>query len=257
MLYMHDVWVNWFEGEENAYNICYFHEWRKEDKIELLDQVPLVYITEELYNHIENDMQDLPKNLLDMIYKRAYVRKGQERTGLEYACIVTDGNDIVVFDTIGYSIPIRKSRLIPRQEQMVYDMIKNTKPKNIPFDKAVYQKEYHILSLAPEYIHGLTRRERQLKQLLMMGLDQLRTSNNLEELRYWLTEWDPKGYEFIRFMDEEEVWQELYNGVKKGWTDAHEDLCAKLIKGQPFLEKMWEIENEQGEPMFKQKSRNQ
>ncbi|MFA1818953.1 YjbA family protein [Virgibacillus oceani] len=243
MLYMHDVWVNWFEGEENGYNVCYFHEWRKEDGIELLDQVPLLYITEELYKYIENDMHDLPKALLDSIYRRAYIRKGHERSVLDYACIVTDGNDIVAFDTIGYEIPVRKSRLIPRQEQLVFDMIRNAKQQSFKFDGTDYKKEYHLLSPEPEFIFGLTRRERQLKQLLMMGLDQLRTANNLEELRYWLTEWDPKNYPFIRSMNEDTVWDALYNGIKEGWSSAHEDLCGKLIKGQPFLEKIWEVEN--------------
>jgi len=245
MLYMHDVWVNWFEGEENGYNVCYFHEWRKDDGVELLDQVPLLYITEDLYDYIENDMHDLPRTLLDAIYKRAYMRKGHERTVIEYACVITDGNDIMAFDTIGYTIPIRKSRLIPRQEQIVFDMIKKTKPQSYKFDGSDYKKEYHILSMPPELIHGLTRRERQLKQLLMIGLDQLKTTNNLEELRYWLTEWDPKNYPFIRDMDEDKVWDALYNGVKDGWTAAHEELCSKMIKGQPFLEKMWEAENGQ------------
>ncbi|WP_412055900.1 hypothetical protein, partial [Bacillus haynesii] len=23
MLFLHDVWVNWFEGEENGYNVCH------------------------------------------------------------------------------------------------------------------------------------------------------------------------------------------------------------------------------------------
>lgn len=255
MLYLHDVWVNWFEGEENGYSVCYFHEWRKEDKIELLDQVPLLYITKELYSYIENDMHDLPKPLMDMIYKRAYIRKGHERSVLDYACVVTDGNDIVAFDTIGYQIPIRKSRLIPRQEQLVYDMIENTKPQNFDFDAASYKKEYHMLSMPHHLVFGLTRRERQLKQLLMMALDQLRTTNNIEELRYWLTEWDPKNYPFIRYMDEEKVWTALYEGVKHGWSEAHEDLCEKLIKGQPFLEKLWEMEN--SKRPSKQKSKNQ
>ncbi|CDQ40650.1 MULTISPECIES: YjbA family protein [Virgibacillus] len=253
MLYMHDVWVNWFEGEENGYNVCYFQEWRKEDGIELLDQVPLLYITKDLYNFIENDMHELPKALLDAIYKRAYMRKGQERTVLDYACIVTDGNDMLAFDTIGYKIPVRKSRLIPRQEQLVYDMIKNTKPQSFKYDNKYYKKEYHMLSMPPELVFGLTRRERQLKQLLMMALDQLRTANHLEELRYWLTEWDPKNYPYIRFMDEEKVWTALYEGVRQGWSTRHEDLCAKLIKGQPFLEKMWEIENGQEQNTSKQK----
>lgn len=242
MLYLHDVWVNWFEGEENGYSVCYFHEWRREDQIELLDQVPLLYISKVLYNYIENDMQDLPESMLDMIYKRAYSRKGQERNMLEYACVVTDGNDIIAIDTIGYHIPVRKSRLIPRQEQLVFDMIKTTQPETFTFDEKIAKKEYHMLSMEPELVHGLTRRERQLKQLLMIALDQLRTANNLEELRYWLTEWDPKQYPFIRYMNEDTVWTTLYEGVKQSWSSEHEELCQKMIKGQPFLEKMWEVE---------------
>ena len=59
MLFIHDVWVNWFEGEENGYNVCHFHEWRKEDGIELLDQVPLLKVSSELFQFIENNLSDL------------------------------------------------------------------------------------------------------------------------------------------------------------------------------------------------------
>ena len=55
MLYLHDVWVNWFEGEENGYNVCHFYEWRKDDTIELLDQVPLLKVDSTLYHYIENE----------------------------------------------------------------------------------------------------------------------------------------------------------------------------------------------------------
>lgn len=131
--------------------------------------------------------------MMNKIYKRAYMRKGQERSPLEYAAVLTDGKDIIAIDTIGYQIPVRKSRLIPRQEQLVFDMIKTTKPETFNFDGRQVEKEYHILSMEPELIHGLTRKERNLKQVLMIALDQLRTANNLEELRYWLTEWDPNN----------------------------------------------------------------
>lgn len=242
MLYLHDVWVNWFEAEENGYNVCSYYEWRKEDKIELLDQVPLLYITEPLYNYIENDMQDLPEELLHRIKKRAYGRKGQIRVPIDYATVVTDGKNILALDTGGYKIPIKKSRLIPRQELNVYNMIKNRNKMTFKFNSKEYNKKYHILSMAPELIFGLTRRERQLKQLLMMALDQLRIKNNLEELRYWLTEWNPKKYPFIRFMNEAQVWNALYAGVKIGWGDHHEAFGRNLIKGEPFLEQMWHLE---------------
>ncbi|WP_407272385.1 YjbA family protein [Radiobacillus sp. PE A8.2] len=245
MLYLHDVWVNWFEGEENGYNVCPFHEWRKEDGIELLDQVPILYINDVLYHYIENDLQDLPKSLLETIHKRAYLRKNQERIALEYACIVTNGKSIVAVDTMGYHLPIRKSRLIPRQERLVYEMIEGTEPQAFSFSSDYQNKEYHILSLPPTSMVGLTRKERQLKQLLMMAIDQLGETENLEEVRYWLTEWAPDNYPFIKKMDFEEAWHELYQGVLTGWSNAHEELCEKLVKGQPFFEKMWEVETNQ------------
>ena len=37
--------------------------------------------------------------------------------------------EILAFDTIGYQIPVRKSRLIPRQEQLVFELCKKAKQK--------------------------------------------------------------------------------------------------------------------------------
>src|SRR5690625_1211313 len=102
MLYMHDVWVNWFEAEENGYNVCYFHEWRKDDTIEMLDQIPLLYITDQLFNDIENNIQELPEKMLTSIYKQAFIRQGVSKLPLEYAAVVTNGKEIICFDTGSY-----------------------------------------------------------------------------------------------------------------------------------------------------------
>lgn len=253
MLYLHDIWVNWFEGEENGYGVCYFHEWRKTDQIEIVDQAPLLYVNNEIYHYIENDMNELPSKMLDMVYKRAYIRIDQKRVALDYAFILTNGIDIIAIDTIGYQIPLRKSRLIPRQEQLVYQLIKGKKKIHFPLPRHSTKKEYSILSLAPQYMYGLTRSERQLKQVLMIALDQLKTANHLEEMRYWLTEWNPKKYPDLHKMDEEEVWQALFNGVKEGWTKNHQALAVKLIKDQPFLEKMWGLEQTYDQDTFRLK----
>ncbi|ENH96175.1 hypothetical protein J416_12227 [Gracilibacillus halophilus YIM-C55.5] len=243
MLYLHDVWVNWFEGEENGYNVCSFHEWRKADGIEILDQIPVLYIEEEVYTYIENDLQDLPKSLLEIIYQKAYIRKNQERKPLEYAVIITDGESIMAFDTMGYEIPIRKSRLIPRQERLVLDLIKGRQPESFHISNRE-PKEYHILSLPPQAMTGLTRRERQLKQLLMIAIDQLEATNRLEELRYWLTEWKPERYHEIKQMDFNEAWTTLYNDLLNGWSTRHENFCRQIIKGQTYYENIWEREQQ-------------
>jgi hypothetical protein len=243
MLYLHDVWVNWFEGEENGYNVCHFHEWRKDDGVELLDQVPLLKVEPVLFNYIENDLTELPQQLLDDVYQKAYLRKNHERIQLEYCFVVTDGTGILVVDTIGYNIPIRKSRLIPRQEQLVYEMIDKHDAIPYAFNDHSSLKEFHILSPAPELMNGLTRKERQLKQLLFMALDQLHSSNNVAEVRYWYTEWNPEKYSEIQDLPFENVWQELYENTKYGWSSKHEYFCENLIKGQPFFEKLWEMEH--------------
>ncbi|WP_342430257.1 YjbA family protein [Neobacillus sp. FSL H8-0543] len=243
MLYLHDVWVNWFEGEENGYNVCHFHEWRKDDGVELLDQVPLVKVEEILFNYIENDLSELPQQLLDDIFQKAYLRKNHERVQLEYCFVVTDGVGILVVDTIGYSIPIRKSRLIPRQEQLVYEMIATHDAKVYNFHPHQDQKDFHILSPEPVLMTGLTRKERQLKQLLFMALDQLHSSKNEAEVRYWYTEWCPEQYSAIQELNFESAWQQLFEETKYGWSKRHETFCENLIKGQPFFEKLWEMEH--------------
>ncbi|WP_409305927.1 YjbA family protein [Peribacillus sp. SCS-155] len=243
MLYLHDVWVNWFEGEENGYNICHFHEWRKDDGIELLDQVPLLKISAPLFNYIENDLSELPEALLNDVYQKAFARKNHERIQMDYCFVVTDGQGILAVDTIGYHIPIRKSRLIPRQEQIVYDMVEDHDAMDYTFsEKKNAKKEHHILSLSPDYMKGLTRKERQLKQLLFMALDQLFTAKNTPEIRYWYTEWAPEKYGYIMELEFENAWQELYQELLEGWSDKHLLLCEHLVKGQPFFEKLWEME---------------
>jgi hypothetical protein len=243
MLYLHDVWVNWFEGEENGYNICHFHEWRKEDAVELLDQVPLLKIESALYYYIENGLSELPQQLLHDVYQKAFLRKNHERIQLDHCFVVTDGAEILAVDTMGYNIPIRKSRIIPRQEQLVYEMVESQEPIIYPFEAKKEKKEYHILSPDPKYMRGLTRKERQLKQLLFMALDHLYSSKNVAEIRYWFTEWRPERYEEIQQLSFEEAWQQLFEETKYGWTSKHYNFCENLIKGQPFFEKLWEMEH--------------
>ncbi|MGG3888310.1 YjbA family protein [Metabacillus fastidiosus] len=245
MLFLHDVWVNWFEGEENGYNVCHFHEWRKDDSVELLDQVPLIKVSTLLFDYIENDLAELPPSLLKDIYQKAYIRKNHEEITLDYCFVVTDGKGILVVDTIGYTIPVRKSRIIPRQEQLVYEMVKGVQAEDysVEYERDI-EKKYHILSLSPENMRGLTRKERQLKQLLFMALDQLHSTKNTAEVKYWYTEWNPTMYEDIQHQSFHDVWEHLYGETLPGWTPKHAQLCERLIKGQPFFEKLWEMEHE-------------
>jgi hypothetical protein len=104
-------------------------------------------------------------------------------------------------------------------------------------------KGFHILSPEPSLMRGLTRKERQLKQLLFMALDQLHSSKNEAEVRYWYTEWCPERYSAIQELPFEDAWDCLFNEIQYGWSDRHETFCEDIIKGQPFFEKLWEMEH--------------
>ncbi|CAM3038859.1 DUF3603 family protein [Sporolactobacillus spathodeae] len=237
-----DVWVNWFEGEENGYNVCAFYEWRKHDFIELLDQVPLIKIDHALFDSIENDLQDLPQELLKDVRNRSVICKNNQREIIEYCFIATDGMRCIAADTLGYAIPVRKSRLIPRQESIVLEKAEKMLAEKYPMP-VTQKKAYHLLSLSPDLMIGLTRRERQLKQLLFMALDQLHTTGSVEEMRYWFTEWFPTRYEESRHMTFDEAWHELISGMSAGWSERHASICERMIKGQSYFEKLWELEH--------------
>ena len=245
MLHMRDVWVNWFEGEENGYNVCEFFEWRKEDKIELLDQVAVLKIKDNLFDYIENTLQDLPEELLADVYKQSFIRRKSQRVELEYCFLATDGKRSIVVDTIGYHTPVRKSRLVPRQEEQLQSLVASEATREYYMDYLDCEKEYHILSPNPLLMNGLIRKERQLKQLLFMALDQLYSEAEAAEMRYWYTEWAPEKYRLINDMSLKEAWKSLYEEIKEGWSKKHEDYCYTMIKGHPFFEKLWELQQQE------------
>lgn len=243
MVHIRDVWINWFEGEENGYNVCEFFEWKKDDKIELLDQVIIIKVTNKIFDYIENNLAELPDALLNDVYQQSYQRKNNQRFELDYCFIVTDSEKVLAVDTLGYKTPIRKSRLIPRQEEMVLELAINEFVKDYYVEYIDFPKEYHILSPDPKLMTGLIRKERQLKQLLFMVLDQLYSTGNVAEVRYWCTEWSPTNYENIQQLSFEEAWERLFDEVKLGWTSHHYNLCERMIKGHPFFEKLWELQH--------------
>lgn len=242
MIFAYDVWANFVEGEENRYNIPEFFEWRKEDGIELIEQLPVLKVSGEFYGYIEDGLSELPEELIEKVKNKSYIRKNNEREKLECCFILSDGVGVLVVDTIGYEIPMRKSKLIARQEELILQMVKELEVWEFKFKPE--KNEYHILSPNPEFMIGLTRRERNLKQILFMALDQLE-EGVFAKLLYYYIEWNPNGKDEIKNYNYKELYDKFLKEISNGWTENHERLCEIMIKGQPFFEKLYEIETEE------------
>ncbi|AIW03414.1 hypothetical protein CPT_Moonbeam16 [Bacillus phage Moonbeam] len=246
MLYIHDVWVNWFEGAVNGYEVPEFEAWRKDDVVELLDQSPLLYVTEELFDYVENGMNELPSKLLKAIHQKGYIRRNHERSRVEHLAVLTDGLRILVIDTDAMQgegdeediafYAYKKSRLIPRQYQLVLEMIEDTEPTDfgVQFveEEAAETTDGIILNITNVHMIGLTRREAALKELLVDCLYQLSQSSSLEEVRYWYTELFPGS--MIDITTEnwsiEKMVLDMHDHLSEGWDEQHVAIGYKLSR---------------------------
>lgn len=238
MLFLHDVWVNWFVGEEWGYNVYDFHEWHKDDQVEILDRIPLLKVSSALFHYIENSLSELPQSLLDAVYKKTYIEKDFRQIQLDYCFVVTDGSGILAVDTMGYKIPIRKSRLIPRQEQYVFHLVEDVPFDNYEFDNRVNKPKFSIYSPTPDCFVGLTRREKEYKKLMFIALGELKERGNLSELRYWYTEINPKNYNKTLHMAFDDLWDDLLELVKYKWDKNTEEVFKSMIRGKEHFEHM-------------------
>ncbi|SDC28746.1 Protein of unknown function [Pelagirhabdus alkalitolerans] len=242
-----DVWVNWFEGEEYGYNVCHFHEWRPSDRIELIDRIPILHMKPSLFTMIENSLNDLPQELLKKIKNQTI----KSQKPVQYAAIVSDAQSVLAFDTLGYSYPIKKSRLTPVQEKKVLKRVKKSPVFTINHWLNPFTQHDQSITLPTELMIGLTRRERELKRLTLLALDQLKKDEHSKEVHYWLTEWEPERYSTIMELPFRKAWSRLYDHISKGWSVDHEMFCLALIEGEPLFEEMYKKATQSRRTRFK------
>lgn len=240
MLYVYDVWVNWTEVEECEFKIPHFHEWRKSDVVEIMDQIPLIVTTEKVYEYITNGLNSLPHELLDLVFYKAHKRYNNRKKALEYAFIVSDGVRAMAINTQGFDFPYCKSRLIPRQERLVLDLVNKEDMYNYEIDeKRLENKEIEDLK-NPKYYIGLSRKERDMKDILFLFLSNLEKSDDKHEILYWLSEWDVEIYKKSLDLEKEEIIK-LFEDVRVGWTGKHEELCKRIAESNSIYKINFEL----------------
>jgi hypothetical protein len=245
-MYVYDVWVNFVDGMCKGFSIPEFHEWGKKDEVELMVQLPIVYTTAEVYENIENGFDPLPEEMLREIYRRSARAANNEEVRVDYAMALTDGERFLVVDTDGESVPNLKGRMIPRQERIILEMIEDEDPKDYGYTPDHFETDETVAGkiLNLEYVHmvGLTRRERQMKEILMDSLFQLLCSDNIEEVRYWFTDlfWGMKDDIVVESMTIQQMVADMHDYLQEGWDEQHEEFGTKIAKYFDNYKDMWE-----------------
>jgi hypothetical protein len=246
MLYLHDTWVNWSFGGHRSYHTPEFFEWRKEDKPSIIDQVPLLLVEYDFYEAIDGGYPTIPQYVLDKVKDRTFLRKDQEREKINHAFLMSDGNRAMAVYTEGTTEPVCKSKLIPRQHRLALEMVRDTTVNKFPVpeeaepipDNTFLGK---ITNVKPEHMRGLTRTEREMKEILLDCLFTLGCSTNEHEVRYWYTEMFPNRYnDDLHKLSIENMISNMFDHVKYGWEDTHVQFGNNIVKHSDIYSMLWE-----------------
>lgn len=251
MQFIYDVQVNWADGMLKSYLIPKYHEWYKDDEVELYTCLPVVKVSPELFSYIEQEYDRLPQYLLSLIYCKASKKEDGRTIEVEYAFVVTDGKRMIAVDTDSEDVPNYKSYLTPRNASYVEDLLYKLKLIETdwepPSPSVLAKKDQlsaDLLLLDEKYIQGLTRAERDLKSILMTYLYTLTTSSNSEEVRYWYSEVFPGTFhnEKVKRMRTNTMVQKMFDELKDGWGERHVELGNQFIKFNDLFKESWETQ---------------
>lgn len=180
MKYMSDVYYNFF-NETNPHLVPYFHEWDKNDKVDLIGQIPLLKVNKDLYNYIEFGLKKIPKEILSVVFNKSFERVNNDRVLLKYVFVATDGERVMVFQGNEDGRVEKKSRLIPRQHLLALELIDNEEVDYI-LESKVDVTKFNVFA-------GKTRQEKRNQIIATEFINKL-LPDHLGLLKYLVSEFD-------------------------------------------------------------------
>jgi hypothetical protein len=239
---IHDVQFNWVDGGSRRHEIPEYHEWKKGDTLELYDSVPVVKVEPALFNALEDGYEEIPKELLEFVHKvaRRINPETHRKNQVEYCFVATDGKNVIAINTEGDNKPNLKSRLNLRHDQFVIgDLAPDMEVLECTFTPEEYDVneslEAYIMASVPEDNIGLTRTEKEMKQIVLEGLYNLSLSENKAEVFYWFVELFPDLNKPVTLaaMTIETMIKEMFSYLRKGWTKDHQYWGSLIVKVAP------------------------
>lgn len=230
-----NVWVNWFRGETCGLNVCNSAEWKNDDVIEFMTRIAFVRVTETVMDIFESSLSRVPAKLMMATYKKSARRV----SGVFHAKVedapgvfgVTDGNRVMVIDTDGTEYPVYKSRLSFRVEDVVVETASTYEALPIVEHLIVVERDGRS---EYEWYVGLSRIERLLKDVFVYEFEAMKDRAEHTELLYYVTEFNPDGYERYVTWTYEALYEELGRLSRRGYTEAHTRVIKALEEFRGF-----------------------
>jgi len=187
-----------------------FYEWDKEDKIEQIKKIPLIYIDNKKYIEILTNIVEFDKGFLLEIKNKT---KLKQNNYLLYATIFSDGKNSFACELNEEGITISKSSILLEDELNINEFIYGVEKKDI---------NYKIIN--KDMINKETRQEIKIKKLLKLEINNMYKNKEYSKLKYIYLEW------FNELLDNmEEIYNKMLNKLNNRITEKEYEIY-ELIK---------------------------
>ena len=204
MNYYYDILLNF----QDKYSM--FYEWDKEDKIEQIKKIPLIYIDNKKYIEILTNIVEFDKGFLLEIKNKT---KLKQNNYLLYATIFSDGKNSFACELNEEGITISKSSILLEDELNINEFIYGVEKKDI---------NYKIIN--KDMINKETRQEIKIKKLLKLEINNMYKNKEYSKLKYIYLEW------FNELLDNmEEIYNKMLNKLNNRITEKEYEIY-ELIK---------------------------
>lgn len=200
MIYIYDLTLNF---NDKLYD---FYDWKETDNIVHFRKIPLIKLSDKVYDKFLNNKVVADSELLSLIRDKSQMYKGRLLKNVKYTLVLTNGYDAfaVMFDENGVSS--KKSRLVVGEELEVIDLSNNLKVKDYDFTIVSNEKSFN----------RFTRDEERVINDVIIKINAHKDNTGL--LKYLYYEWNKKIY------DGNNCYKDLINCVTYEYSDKIEEL---------------------------------
>lgn len=207
MKYIYDILLNF---NEELYD---YYEWKESDYIEYVKKIPLVKVKTEDYRKIRDYKVVVPQEVLDKIYNTTEVYVDKTVKLIEYACVFTNGEEVIAVEFNYRGFSIMKSNLLIDESDEIIEI--SDKLKEVELKYEVISKE--------ESNKFITRNESEKLMFLNREIKMLYRDKNGDKLKYLYYECFNK-----RENDIEVIYNLFMSFISKEWDEKHNKLYELL-----------------------------
>lgn len=184
MNYYYDIILNW--SENNIYN---FYEWNDFDYLELIKKIPFIKIKHKTLVDIWGNNIKVNQEFLTNIKDKTLVSGKSSICKINYACLFTDGKNILAIEFNSNGESINRSKLLIDDEINALEVAYSLKEEELLFEIINKIEESKIL-----------RQISDAKRLIALEINNLYQNQELSKLRYLFYEYKGKKCEDIELI---------------------------------------------------------